>query len=57
MELVIFVIATLTGAQVSEIMHELDRRDPLDRLEAELVCDTGPCLDVKMNDWPLCIAM
>jgi hypothetical protein len=33
-ELMIFVIATLAGAQVSEIMHELDRRDPLDHLEA-----------------------
>jgi hypothetical protein len=54
---VIFVVTTLTGAQISEIMHELDRRDHLDHLEAELVCDTGPCLDAKMNDWPLCIAM
>ena len=33
-ELVIFVIAALTGAQVSEIVDELDRRDPLDHLEA-----------------------
>jgi hypothetical protein len=30
----IFVIAALTGARVSEIVDELDRRDPLDHLEA-----------------------
>jgi hypothetical protein len=33
-ELMIFVIAALTGARVSEIVDELDRRDPLDHLEA-----------------------
>ena len=30
----IFVIAALGGAKVGEIVHELDRRDPLDHLEA-----------------------
>jgi hypothetical protein len=41
-ELVIFVITTIAGAEVGEIVHELDRRDPLDHLEAQLVLATQP---------------
>ncbi len=33
----IFVISTLAGAQVPEIAHKLDRLDPFDHLESQLV--------------------
>ncbi len=33
-KLVILVIAALAGAKVGKVAHELDRRDPLDHLEA-----------------------
>jgi len=33
-ELMIFVVAALAGAKVGEIVDKLDRRDPLDHLEA-----------------------
>jgi hypothetical protein len=41
-EFVILVIATLAGAEVREIVDELDRRDPLDHLEPELVFTAQP---------------
>ena len=38
----IFVISALTGAEVREIMNELDRRDPLHHLEPKLVFAAQP---------------
>ena len=38
----IFVITTLAGAQVGEIMYELDGPDPFDHLEAQLVLASQP---------------
>lgn len=36
-KLLIFTIATVSGAQMSEIMHELDSLNPSDHLEAQFV--------------------
>ena len=36
-ELVVLIIAALASAEVGEVVHELDGRDPLDHLEAQLV--------------------
>ncbi len=36
-ELVVLVVAALAGPEIGEVGDELDRRDPLDHLEAELV--------------------
>ena len=41
-EFMIFVISTLTGAQVCELMNELDRCDPLHHFEPELIFATQP---------------
>ena len=41
-ELVILVVAALASAEVGEVVHELDGRDPLHHLEAELVFAPQP---------------
>src|SRR6185312_4968561 len=41
-ELVILVIASLTGAKVRKVMDELNRRYPLHHLEPELILATQP---------------
>src|SRR6185312_16704649 len=41
-ELMILVIAALSRAEVGEVPNKLDRRDPLDHLEAQLVLTPQP---------------
>ena len=41
-ELVVLIITALACAEISEVMHEFDRCDPLDHLETQLIFASQP---------------